>query len=462
MATRRGGRNRPALLAGMLAALLAMAAGGVGLLATTGWGNPLLERAGLRERPVVRILGAENGVDANAVEAALNAYAEAEGITIEYEVSFEVPNRLDELVAAGRAPDAVLLLQPGELSGLAEQGVLLPLPESVSGGIVSSWGADWLNPAVIDGRRYAAPAGANLKSLVWYQPARFAALGYEVPATWDELVALSRRAAADGETPWCVGFESGPDGGWLFTDWVEKLVLDRYGPDVYDQWVTGEVPFSDPRILGVLDDLGALWSPPGAVAGTRSFVDSRSWQDFSGLLGGGCLMSVNASFAASRINDDPALFDGTSEAALATFPLPGATAGGGRADGGRADGGTVLVGGGWIGAVHDRPEVWSVIRHMTSAGYADDRQRAYAEQSGVTQRPSGALWPVAGQDRSIRSPLEQGMLDQLVGAPTVRYDGSDLMPPEQARVFRLEGMRFAAGEIAASVLASEVDGARPD
>lgn len=450
MATRRGG-NRPALLAGLLAALVVITGGGVGLLATTGWADRLLERAGLRERPVVRILGAENGVDANAVEAALNAYAEAEGITIEYEVSFEVPNRLDELVAAGREPDAVLLLQPGELAGLAGQGVLLPLPQSVSGDIVSGWGADWLNPAVVDGRRYAAPAGANLKSLVWYQPARFAALGYEVPTTWDELVTLSRQAAADGVAPWCVGFESGPDGGWLFTDWVEKLVLDRYGPDVYDQWVAGEVPFSDPRILAVLDDLGALWSPPGAVAGTRAFVDSRSWQDFSGLLGGGCLMSVNASFAVSRLADDPALFDGASDASLATFALPGTT----------AEGGAVLVGGGWIGALHDRPEVWSVIRHMTSAGYADDRQRAYAEQSGVPQRPSGALWPVAGQDRSIRSPLEQGMLDELVGAPTVRYDGSDLMPPEQARVFRLEGMRFAAGQIAASVLAREVDGARP-
>ena len=38
---------------------------------------------------------------------------------------------------------------------------------------------------------FAIPNDANFKSLVWYSPKTFAAAGYTVPTTWDELVALS-------------------------------------------------------------------------------------------------------------------------------------------------------------------------------------------------------------------------------------------------------------------------------
>lgn len=41
----------------------------------------------------------------------------------------------------------------------------------------------------------------NGKSLVWYPKAQFEAAGYEVPTTWDELVALMDTIVADGDTP---------------------------------------------------------------------------------------------------------------------------------------------------------------------------------------------------------------------------------------------------------------------
>ncbi len=33
--------------------------------------------------------------------------------------------------------------------------------------------------------------------------------------------------------------------GWPGTDWIEDLVLRNAGPDVYDQWVKNEIPFTD-------------------------------------------------------------------------------------------------------------------------------------------------------------------------------------------------------------------------
>ena len=59
-----------------------------------------------------------------------------------------------------------------------------------------------------EGKHYGMPTNINLKSMVWYPKDDFDAAGYEVPETWDDLIALSDQIVADGSTPWCVGFES--------------------------------------------------------------------------------------------------------------------------------------------------------------------------------------------------------------------------------------------------------------
>ena len=86
-----------------------------------------------------------------------------------------------------------------------------------------------------------------MKSLVWYVPENFEDAGYEVPTTMEELKALTEQIVADGGTPWCIGLGSGGATGWPATDWVEDIMLRTQPPEVYDQWVTNEIPFTDPR-----------------------------------------------------------------------------------------------------------------------------------------------------------------------------------------------------------------------
>ena len=55
---------------------------------------------------------------------------------------------------------------------------------------------------------------------------------------------------ANGDTPLCVGIESGAATGWPFTDWVEELILREQGIDYYNQWVAHEIPFNyQPEIV---------------------------------------------------------------------------------------------------------------------------------------------------------------------------------------------------------------------
>lgn len=94
---------------------------------------------------------------------------------------------------------------------------------------------------------WAIPIRVALKSLVIYPKAAFEKAGYEIPATWADLLALSDQLVADGRTPWCFGFEDGGASGWPGTDLIESLVLRVGGVDTYDAWTRGEVAFTSPR-----------------------------------------------------------------------------------------------------------------------------------------------------------------------------------------------------------------------
>jgi alpha-glucoside transport system substrate-binding protein len=73
---------------------------------------------------------------------------------------------------------------------------------------------------------------------------------------------------------------SGDATGWPATDWVEDLVLRTQPPDVYDGWVTNEIPFNDERIVNAIDLFGMFakndaWVNGGAAAAaTIDFRDS--------------------------------------------------------------------------------------------------------------------------------------------------------------------------------------------
>ena len=71
-----------------------------------------------------------------------------------------------------------------------------------------TFGEYFLSLGEFEGKHYGIPTNINLKSMVWYAKDDFDAAGYTVPESFDDLVALSDQMVQDGNTPWCVGFES--------------------------------------------------------------------------------------------------------------------------------------------------------------------------------------------------------------------------------------------------------------
>ena len=112
-----------------------------------------------------------------------------------------------------------------------------------------------------------------------YSPSAFEEAGYEIPTTWDELIALSDQIVADGSTPWCVGFGSEGATGWPATDWIEDIMLRTAGGDVYDQWIADEVPFTDESVKTAAQTFGDVMFKDGYVLGGAEATPDIAFAD---------------------------------------------------------------------------------------------------------------------------------------------------------------------------------------
>jgi alpha-glucoside transport system substrate-binding protein len=119
---------------------------------------------------------------------------------------------LDTRVQAGTPPD-VAFWQVAQLVQYQDQ--LQPM--DALGADAASYNDFFLAPMTMDGKWLGLPIKADVKSIIWYSPANFEALGYTVPTTWEELDALVEKMVADAQVPWSMGFESGDATGWTGT-----------------------------------------------------------------------------------------------------------------------------------------------------------------------------------------------------------------------------------------------------
>ena len=354
----------------------------------------------------VTIFSSIRDVEADRLATAWKCFEDQTGITIEHEGSGTFEDDLKLRVDGGNAPDLAFVPQPGLLATLVRNGKVTPLSDLEQGAKDNDI-AGFAGFGTVDGKFYAPPFGANIKSLVWYNPAKFTEKGYEVPTTQEELLALSQKIVDDGGTPWCVGAESGGATGWVLTDWVEDMMLRYAGAETYDKWVNHEIKFDDPAVVNAVDKAGEFLKNDKFVLNGSQSIPSTSFQEAGlPLLTGDCYMHRQASFYGNQFPE------GTTkgpDGQVNTFFFPVAKTG---------DPKPMLGGGEMITAFSDKPEVAFVAAYLTSADYANHRM---AEGNWLT--------PNTKADTSlITDPLEQQFAQFLANSDVFRFDGSDLMP----------------------------------
>jgi alpha-glucoside transport system substrate-binding protein len=387
----------------------------------------------------INIFGPWRGEDQALVESMLAYFAAATGVEVKYSSSENYEQQIVIDTQAGSPPDIAVLPQPGLLADLASKGFLVPLGDEASSWINENYaaGSSWVSLGTFKGKDgenqfYSFPYKADLKSLVWYVPENFEDAGYEVPKTMEELKALTEQIVADGGTPWCIGLGSGGATGWPATDWVEDLMLRTQSPEAYDQWVTNEIPFNDPKVVGAIEEFGWFARNDKFVDGGAAAVATTDFRDSpKGLFASPpkCYMHRQASFI-------PSFFpEGTKLGVDADFFYFPAYAG--------KDLGTPVLGAGTLVSIaKDTPAARAFIEWLQTP----IAHEVWMAQSGFLT-PYKGVNPEAYANDQLR---KQGEI--LTSATTFRFDGSDLMPGKiGAGAFWTGMVDFAGGKSAEEV-----------
>ena len=85
-------------------------------------------------------------------------------------------------------------------------------------------------------------------SLIWYDISKFE----QHNVTFDSFETLlegTKKIADNGISPWCANSESSASTGWVQTNWMEDVLLTKYGPKVYDEWSKLKINASNVKIF---------------------------------------------------------------------------------------------------------------------------------------------------------------------------------------------------------------------
>src|SRR5215213_7702157 len=360
-----------------------------------------------------------SGEEENKFKAQFTDFQAKTGITLNLVPAGNSPEAVSVKVQSGTIEDIVNFPQPGLMGSYAKQGKIVDLNTFIK--------ADWLkenyNQGFIDTNTVPDASGKpilggifnriNLKSIVFYPKKAFDEAGYKVPQTWDEMLALSDQIVKDGDTPWCIGIESGGATGWPATDWIEDIMLRTTSLENYDKWTKGELPFTDPVVKNAVQKMGDIWFKDGYVYGGRAAIATTNFGDAP----------------APMVQDPPKCWLHRQGTFITTFmekAKPGIKAG--------VDydffylppidsqyGKPVLFAGDLFSIFNDRPEVRAVLQYLTT----------YESVASWIKIGGGAISPHKNAVLSdYTSEIDKKAAEIIANASSARFDGSDLMPGE--------------------------------
>jgi alpha-glucoside transport system substrate-binding protein len=364
----------------------------------------------------VSVLAVYADAEQESFLAMIQPWADEHGVEIEYSSTRDINAQLTTQIAGGNPPDIAGLPGPGPMAQYARDGDLVPLTDVIDmDTYAAQYDSGWINAGTVDDQLVGVFTKVAVKGLIFYNPAAFEAAGYTVPEDFDGVTALVDQIAADGTPPWGIGLESGAASGWPGTDWIEDFVVRQSGPDVYDQWVAGELPWTSPEITAAFEAFGAWASDPEFVAGGPQAVINANFGN-----GGDCLfedpaecyLHHQASFITGFFEDnypDVAVAGETYD----FFPMPGIEFEG------------VTTAGDLFGMFNDTPQARSLIQYLTTP----EAQQIWVERGGAISPSKEVPLDAYPDETSMR------FAEILQNAETTRFDASDLMPAAMNEAF---------------------------
>ncbi len=360
------------------------------------------------EGETVTIFSACGQEQCDRFQEAMQPFIDETGIEVVVEGSPDFEVLSVTRAEAGDPPEIYNFPQPGLMADLARDGYLVDLGEALGTDYIQQqYNPAFIESGMVDGTVVGIWRSADVKSLVWYPKAAFEAAGYEIPQTWDEMLALSDQIVADGNTPWCIGIESASATGWPATDWIEDIMLRTTSPENYDAWTTGELKFESPEVKNAFETMGNIFFNEDYVLGGTTAILTTNFGDAPLPLFDdppSCYLHRQASFIPNFFPEGTVIGEDVDY-----FYLPPIDP---------AYGKPVLGSGNLLSMAVDTPAVREVMKFLATPESVEPDVRAGV--AIAVQNGTPADW--------YPSEAQQGFAEILANAETFRFDGSDLMP----------------------------------
>jgi alpha-glucoside transport system substrate-binding protein len=385
----------------------------------------------------VSVLATWTGSEQESFMAMIQPWIDGTGAQVNYTGTRDLSTQITTGIASGNLPDVAGLPGPGQMADWYDQGALKSLDFVDFAAYESATPAGFASLGQAeDGTLVGIFTKGAVKGLIWYNTGVWQG---EAPATWDELTSAASSLKSGDTATWCIGLESGGDSGWPGTDWIEDIVLRQSGPDVYDQWVAGELPWTSPEIRAAFETFGqALQDSHG---GSNFIVTTNFGRAANPMFDDppGCLLHHQASF----ITDFFANEAGAQPDDYDFFPFPDINA---------SYAGSVTGGGDLFGMFNDTPQARSLIQWMLTP----EAQQIWVERGGFISANSGVPLDAYPDEASRKS------AEILANAQTFRFDGSDRMPSEMNRAFFEAMVEFAQNPTSPDPVLQRLDQVQAD
>ena len=360
----------------------------------------------------VSVMSAFSGDEADLFRESFAPFEEETGITVDYEPTVDFETIIVTRVEGGAPPDIALFPQPGLLMDVVELADGVPIADYMDLEALRATMVEGILDATTDadGNVFGMPMRQAIKSVLWYPVPQFEEAGYQVPTTHEELEALEDQIIADGNTPWCLGMESGDATGWVGTDWVEEYMLRLHGPEAYDAWVDHDLEFNTPEVRAAFEAFGDRWQKDGNVRGGADGLINIPFGDVDTMFDDepGCFLHRQGNFVTGFFPDDVQA-DLDSRVGVAYFPA---------FETGGFDGRPVLAGGDLALLINDTPQARAFMEFMARPDFGEPWAAA-----GGWLSPNVNFDPAVYPDDVTRGVFQIG-----VETDAWRFDGSDMMP----------------------------------
>jgi alpha-glucoside transport system substrate-binding protein len=367
----------------------------------------------------VTILATWGGSEQDTFLAMLQPLTEATGIEIQYTGTRDLNAVLTTQVQGGNPPDLAGLPGPGQMAQFAQSGDLVDLSTVLD---MNTYKSQYAQTWIDLGSAANIVAGifikASVKGLIWYDPKVWDANNYQQPATWDEMMTLSKQIADGGNTPWCVALESGAASGWPGTDWLEDIVLRQSGRDVYDQWWQGQIKWTSDPIKQAWNTWGEIVANPDTMVygGVNTMLTTNFGNVGDPLFTDppGCYMVHQASFITSFFQENTPGVQPVTDFDFFGFPpfQEGAPV-------------STEMAGDLFGMFNDTPQARAVINYLVTP-----------EAQAIWVQAGGAISPNKDVPLDLYpDQLSMKAAERLTSAEIAVFDASDMMPEAMNNAF---------------------------